>query len=40
MVKLQDWCIWYSSVTLGRAIGEVTGVVYMVQFSKSREGAW
>ena len=40
MVKVGDWCSWYCSVTVGKAIGEVTGLVYMVQFSKSREGVW
>ena len=40
MLKLQYWYIWYISVTVGRASGEGTGLVYMVQFSKSREGAW
>ena len=31
---------WYSSVTVGRASGLGTGLVYFVQFCNSREGEW
>ena len=40
MVNLQDWCSWYSSVTGGRASGEVRGLVWLVQFCNMREGEW
>ena len=39
-MKVQDWCSWYSSVNVGRAIGECTGLVSLVQFFSSKDGDW